>query len=165
MANTSLNGEDVLLQKSRTYLVIDALYLDRIKEEIPELNRTQWETELKEKVFPYMESPFGIIELVAGEGQEIIKIANIKQVDDADVDSKCFSTDTGLIIILDKSILLDIVKQFEYDKLVDDHGEIDVAYWSELEIKYADYCLALIMTPGVNKGFDFTGSGIYRLDV
>ena len=138
MANISLKGEDILLKSGNSYFIIDALYLNDIKNGLPSIDIANLENDIKEKIFPYNETSFAIISLDdTADGLKKIEIDKIKKADDEDNDPRCFSTDTGLVIILAKSILLDFLKNYDYDKLVEGLNEpINIAYWTELEKKF-----------------------------
>ena len=93
-----------------------------------------------------------------------IEIGNIKRTED--FSSSSFSTDTGLIIILERSIFLEFLKRFNYDQLVEGlNCPINVSYWIEMERKFNAYSCGLILSPGVKSGFDFDNSGQYKIEI
>ncbi len=167
MTNISLKGEDVLLQRGKSYFIIDALYLNDIKNGLTGIDIANLENDIREKIFPYTETPFAIIALnKIGDGLQAIEIDKIKKTGDEDVDPRCFSTDTGLIIVLEKSIFLEFLTHFDYDKLVEGLSKpINISYWTELEQQFAKNNCGLILSPGIKSGFDFDGSGLYKIEI
>lgn len=167
MPNISLHGEDIQLQSGKPYFIVDALYLDQIKNELSDnVNLSNLEDEIREKIFPYTETPFAVFTLEALGGTDIskIEVSNIKRTED--VDSLSFSTDTGLIVILQKSILLEFLKSFNYNELVEGLNDpVNISYWLELEKKFGEHSCGLILSPGIKSGFDFDGSGQYKIEV
>ena len=167
MANISLKGEDILLRSGKSYFIIDALYLNDVKNGLTDVDTYDLENDIRRRIFPYTETPFAIIALdKIGDGLQAIEIDKIKKAGDEDVNPRCFSTDTGLIIILEKSIFLEFLTHFDYDKLVEGLSEpINLSYWTELEQQFAAYNCGLILSPGIKSGFDFDGSGLYKIEI
>ena len=58
MMNISLNKEPIKVNRNVEYIVIDALYIDDIKEKLLELRKDNIISEIKEKIFPYTDTPF-----------------------------------------------------------------------------------------------------------
>ena len=167
MANISLSGEDIFLLNGKSYFIIDALYLNDVKDELAGVDIDNLETYMKEKIFPYTETPFAVISLNnSGEERRRIEIKKIKKVEYDDIDSRCFSTDTGLVVMIERSIFFNLLRHFDYNKLVGGLNEpINRLYWSELEGEHDAYTCGLVLSPGVNSGFDFVGSGLYKLEL
>lgn len=166
MANVSLKGQYILLQEGKCYFVIDALYLDRVKQNIDSIDKSNVEEEIRARVFPYTEAPYTKICLPqTGGGQLKFEIENIKRDDDEDDILGSFSSDTGVIIFIEESILIDFVVDFDYNHLVESGTAelINLDYWLGLEKKFGSSNCALILSPGINKGFDFNGSGFYKI--
>lgn len=161
--NISLTGEDVMVKAGNSYYVIDALYINEIKTYSNELTGKITDQEIRQKVFPYTDNPFAKITPISN----IFKVQNIKKVNNSTLSSlneNYFSCDTGLIILIRSSLLAKIIKDFDYDLLVDSlTEEINLNYWRKItEAKnYKD--IALILAPGVNSGFQFEGSGLYKI--
>jgi len=162
--NISLKGEDVYLNSASCYYIIDALYLNTIKEEINSINVDFIEAEIKEKIFPYLNAPFAIVNFLQSNTElEVIGVHRIKKVSDEQLNSYCFATDTGLVIFCEKSMFAAFVQAFSYYDLIDVmNGPINTSYWQAVVSPFGSYNCALILSPGINKGFDFDGSGLYE---
>lgn len=50
--NISVSGEDIILNRNKYYIVIDALYCDNIKSKLHDLDPADIEEEIRRKVFP-----------------------------------------------------------------------------------------------------------------
>lgn len=162
MANISLHGEDILIDAGKPYYVIDALYLEKVKEELSSLATDNIEEEIKSKVLPYTEAPFAVI----SSNVPSIKVSQIEKGDDENIGNTNFSTDTGLILFIEKSIFLDFLKLFDYDKLIEGNIEIlNKSYWEELQKQFGERQCAAILAPGIKGGLDFDGSGLYEIQL
>lgn len=165
MINLSLYGEDILIKVGKLYYVIDALYLQKIKEELPNISINDIEAEIKSKIFPYTEAPFAIISFNnTGDLLASIKVSQIKKGDEENISTTSFSTDTGLVIIIEKPIFLDFLNLYDYDKLVE--GDIELLnkdYWEQLQQNFGIYQCGVILAPGTKSEFDFDGSGLYKI--
>ncbi|MFW6249237.1 MAG: hypothetical protein ACOC4J_05645 [Bacteroidota bacterium] len=164
MKNISTNGENIKLQTGKIYYVIDALYLHQIGEELQEIAEDDdLDKILKEKVFPYTDTPFAKITAE----KETFNINFIESVDcnDIDIDDmSCFSTDSGLLIVVKEEYLLKLIGSFNYDKLVDSfQDDINIQNWEEITSNFKELDMALILAPGINTEFEFTGSGTYKI--
>jgi hypothetical protein len=164
MRNVSIKGEDIKLISGKCYYIIDALYLNSIKSEIDALDISLLDEELEGKVFPYMGAPFAKI-----IGRGLFQIKNIKRTKYEDMnpdDKNYFSSDTGLIIFVAEDILLKLLESYDYDTLVETIiGDIDFKYWDQIASNFSLYNLGLILAPGVNSGYEFEGSGIYKIEI
>lgn len=162
MDNISLNGEVIKTKIGTSYLIIDALYLNDVKENIPNFCNDII-SEIRLNVFPYTDTPFA--EYIAIDST--FDIHKIKKVDNmSKVDASFFSTDTGLLVLINKNLLVDLLNSYDYDKLVDspDPNEIiNLIYWEQLKSNYDTDEVGLILAPGIDSGFDFEGSGTYRI--
>lgn len=160
--NLSLNKESLQLNIGKTYILIDALYLNEIKVEKSRINSNNFLQEIRDEIFPYTDTPFA--EYKANES--IFEIRMIMKVDYKDVvlgNKSFFSTDTGLIALIDEKLLLDFLDFYDYDELVDSLDKpINVEYWKKLHAQYGQD-IGLLLSPGINSGFDFDGSGTYKV--
>lgn len=166
MNNISLNGESVKTELNKQYLIIDTLYLVEIKKEMPVIIEETFFREIRERVFPYNINPFCIYRTKSFD----FNISWIKKTyyeeDHSNVKDVVFSTDTGLIMLINLDILFDFIKKtpLTFNELVNSDTEtISMKYWTFLASKYKYTDLGLILAPGVNSGFDFEGSGIYKI--
>ena len=163
MNNVSDNGQDLLLRPNNIYYIIDALYLDKIKENINDLKLEQLDTEIREKIFPYTYAPFAKVSF----SQEHFRVRDIKKVDYDDLsteDTSCFFSDTGLIILIDESLLITFIKEYDYEELVDSIVEtLNYGYWEKITSSFDSKKTGLILSPGVNSGYVFEGNGLYKI--
>lgn len=164
MNNVSLNGQSINLLKGAEYIVIDALYINDIKEEKNRHDDKLTIDELKPCAFPHTDIPYG--EFTAKD--EIFKVNQIKifKFDIGKFLHKgVFTVDSGVIILINKKIFLDVVTKFDYFELVD--SEIDllnINFWERISLDYPLNYLAIIVAPGISSGFEFVGSGTYSVD-
>jgi hypothetical protein len=162
--NISIKQEPISLGLNKLYFVIDALYLNDIKAEIKNLDVTDLINEIKKKVFPYTDTPFALYKTLKNE----FKINNIKKVENEDLikdKTLLFSSDTGLIIFIEVSVLNKFIELYDYDLLVNSDIEaLNIDYWHKIVLGYDYESLALILSTGVNSGIEFEGSGLYQLE-
>ena len=165
MANISLHGEDISIEVGKSYYVIDALYLGRIKEELSNTSiANDIEEEIKSKIFPYTEAPFAIISINSGNLLASIKVSDIKKSNDENINARNFSTDSGLVVIIEKSIFIDFINLFNYDKLVEGETELlNKGYWEQFQKNFGEHQCGVILAPGTNSEFEFDGSGLYEI--
>ncbi|MEZ4772744.1 MAG: hypothetical protein R3D00_06130 [Bacteroidia bacterium] len=164
MNNVSTNGESLSLLPEKRYYVIDALYLNDIKDKINSLDQANLDQEIREKVFafPRTDTPF----VKYASNRNIFSIEQIKKVNYNEEMAKdtIFSTDTGMILLIEQGILIDFMQNFDYDTLTDSLTDlIDIKYWDELTNRYAPGLVNLAIAPGIQSGFDFEGSGTYKI--
>lgn len=163
MRNVSTKGEDIKLISDKCYYVIDSLYLNSIKAEIANLNRPLLDKEIEEKVFPYAEAPFA--KITTGSSFHVQNIKKIKYTDISPNDKNYFSSDTGLILFVAEEILLELLECYDYNNLVETITEdINFNYWDSIASKFSLNTLGLILAPGVDSGYEFEGSGIYKIE-
>jgi hypothetical protein len=163
MTNLSLNGEDIILNRGK-FIVIDALYLNDIKAKIDSLS-TMDLGELRKTIFPYTDVPFAEIKIETTQRLKISQIQKVAYEKIADEDkSYCFSSDTGLIVFLKETLLKDFLIGYDYYQLVDSETEpVNRRYWLELTAKYEAGDTGLVLAPGIDSGYDFEGSGTYKI--
>lgn len=163
MKNFSANGEPLGSSIGKSYLLIDALYLNDIRDRIQEINIENLTQEIREKIFPFTDTPFA--EYIADT--PLFHIERIKKVNYEDFipgDTSFFSTDTGLLIFVRKEILYQLLDAFDYDQLTGSSKEIiNSNYWKLLVSQYDLTDLGLVLSPGIDAGYDLTGSGTYKI--
>ena len=164
--NFSTDGEALRLKPNKTYIAIESLYLNDIKREIDKLKMENLLEEIKEKVFPfpYTDVPFATF-LTKDES---FPISSIRKKDYDSITERekeqCFTTDSGLIIILRPTIIKEFVQNYSYDELVDSLVElINLDYWDRITDGFDKGDIGLIVAPGIDSGFEFEGSGIYEI--
>lgn len=154
------NNEPLELSINKQYYVIDALYLTEIKSEFLKANILL--KDIRNEVFPYTDTPFALYK----PNESTFYINQIIKVDYDEVileDFSFFSTDTGLIVFITEDILVEFLKDFNYEDLVDSENElIDEKYWKQLVRKFDTTDVGLILAD-VNSENDFDGSGTYRV--
>lgn len=168
MTNISMKGESLALKPNEVYIAIESLYLDKIKQEIHNLKKDDLLNEIKNKIFtfPYTDLPFA--KFTIGNNRfainKITKI-NYDKITDLDKD-KCFSTDTGLIILLVPRLIEIFVQNYDYKSLVDSIIEpINLCYWKRITACIPSNEIGLILAPGINSGFEFEGGGVYKINL
>ncbi|MEN5086129.1 hypothetical protein ABE426_06635 [Sphingobacterium faecium] len=163
MKNISLNGEPIELSVTIKYIVIDALYINEIRTELAHLKRDDIFDEIRNIVFPYTYNPFA--EFVP-EGK-VFRIDQIKNVDHDKIDVNdigVFTTDSGVVIFVNKKLFVDFASKFDYDELMDSPTDsLNLDYWNSIIDDFNLFDIALIVSTGINTGTDFQGSGIYKL--
>lgn len=163
MNNISLNKEDIQLKVNTKYIIIDGLYIDEIKQGLKKLNINDLIEEIKVKVFPYLDIPFA--EYIADD--RIFQVSRIRKASDEEVDKKSdkslFASDTGVLVFVNETLLLDFICAYNYEDLTDSSELINEKYWQSIARKYDFEDMALIVSPGLDSGVEFDGSGIYRI--
>jgi len=163
MNNVSCNGEELILKPYKIYYIIDALYLNNIKEDINNLDLNQLDNEIKEKIFPYSYAPFAKVTF----SKEHFRIKDIKKADYDELtteDTNYFSSDTGLILLIEESLFITFIKDYDYEELVDSMVDvINYEYWKKITSSFDSNKIGLILSPGINSGYEFEGSGFYKI--
>lgn len=164
MNTLPLKGESIHLRKGNTYIIIDALYLNDIRLNLDKINLGDLRN-VKESVSPYNKFPFGIINL-KGYGLFEINVKDILSTDYDNGDESCFSSDTGLVLIFRVSDLVFFVSMIDYDSLADNALSPEkFTFWDELRKIGGEETCALLLAQDVKSGYDFNGSGIYKIDI
>lgn len=163
MKNISLNGEPIELASNIKYIVIDALYINEIRAQIPNLKKDNIFNEIRSLVFPYTDTPFAEY---MPEGT-VFSIDKIKKVDYDKIDVEdvsIFSTDSGVVIFVNKDLFIDFASHFDYDELVDSPTDlVNVDYWKSIVSDLDLFDTAIVVSPGINTESEFDGSGTYKI--
>lgn len=158
MKNLSTNNETLELNVGKSYLIIDALYLQEIKNEFEDTNIR----DIRSKIFPYTSTPFAQVKIL----KKIFFVNQIKKVGHNKVvpnDYSFFSTDTGLIIFISEDIVIEFLKNYSYEDLVNSEDEtINKKYWENLISRFDTADLAIILSY-VKSENNFDGSGTYKI--
>jgi len=164
MNNISLKGEDLLLSSGKYYYVLDVLYLNDIQAEFDHLQKDKLDQEIVEKVFPYTDAPFAKIIL----SKDLFQVGYIKKMDFDELspdDKNCFTSDTGLVLLVEESLFSTIVKSCNYDDLVDSQDEeINSEYWTKITSDLPNQDIGIIHAPGIDSGEELEGGGIKRIN-
>jgi len=118
MTNISLNMEPLELNYGETYLIIDAIYLNEIREANLIVNSQDLLEIIRKEVFPHTDTPFSEYKAL----QSYFDVNKIKKIESTNVPidkQSWFSTDTGLLVLVNVQILSQIIVGFSYNKLVD----------------------------------------------
>jgi len=163
MKNISTENEPIELRIGVKYIVIDGLYINDIKEELENLRVDHLIGDIREKVFQYTKTPFA--EYTAHN--KVFEISQLKKLGYQDVhtaDKSVFSTDTGLVVFLNENRLLPFVKEFDYESLVESLDDlINISYWESITVDCNEGDIALVLSPGIDSGVEFEGSGTYKI--
>lgn len=160
--NISINKEPIKVKNNIEYIVIDALYVDDIREKLSELEKDDIIKEIKNKVFPYTDTPFAqYIPKNNAVGIEQIKRTNNILSEDRIIPN-IFSVDTGLLIFINRNKIINFVSKFSYNELINSKTEVlNTDYWKIITSDYSYEDIAVILSPGIDSGIDFQGSGTY----
>jgi hypothetical protein len=160
MKNLSINSESIEVIVDKLYYIIDALYLNDIKNAVL-LNHVSI-VDIRKEVFPYTDTPFAEFKTK----NNIFSVNRIKKVDYEAVvteDYSFFSTDTGLILLISEDIFIEFLNDYNYDLLVNsDYELINENYWKSITSKFNVEDVGLILSSS-NSENDFDGSGTYRI--
>ncbi|QEC79319.1 hypothetical protein [Mucilaginibacter ginsenosidivorax] len=163
MNNISLNHESIRLATGSTYVIIDGLYVGDIKNSIKTSEKSGSIEEIQEVVFSYNAMALG--EFVADVA--IFDVSRIKKVTyDKSLLAKknVVSTDTGLLLFINKLAFWDFIERFDYDALVDSNVSlINELFWQSLIKGYEITDFALIIPAISESGISLGGSGIYEI--
>jgi hypothetical protein len=163
MTNLSQNKETVTLNLAKKYIAIDGLYVNHIRNGMASLEGNTTLPRVREIIFPYTETPFAEF----WPKKKSFNIDDIKAIPSDSVEGvvmDVFSTDTGLILLINETIFFEVISVFDYNVVVDtDQGLVNSEYWESIQSKFQFGDLALIVSPGMDEGVDFEGSGTYRI--
>jgi hypothetical protein len=162
--NFSLNKEPLYLVCGVKYIVIDALYVNDIRQELSDLNVDEIFNEIRNKVFPYTDTPF--VEYIPRK--KTFTLNQIKRVNHNQLmsrDKSVLSSDSGVLIFINTLIFIDFVSKCDYDELVNSETELlNIDYWRSITKSYNLHDVAITVSPGINSGIDFDGSGLFKIE-
>jgi hypothetical protein len=167
MENISINKEQIKLNPKLKYVVIDALYINEIRENYNELDSENFFNEIKLKIFPYAKFPYMLYKPTeAIFGIEKIKKAITSSLLNNDSEElNYFCTDTGFILFINYDIFKEFILKFDYDKIFTDNPEeveIDIDYWRNITNNYNKDEIAILIAI-YDFGIEFDGSGFYTI--
>lgn len=161
--NISINKEPLEVRAHAYYILIDGDYLNDLKCELSNLSADNLYLEARSRIFIYNDTPFAEFQT----DFDVFTIDMIQQVDREVVDGDSqsfFSTDTGLLILCEEVFLRAFIESYDYEALIDHPSElIDEDYWGEITSHFPRGSFGIIVSPGINSGCDFIGSGLYRV--
>lgn len=162
-----LNKDCISIKENELYIVIDSMYVMRIKENISDLEQLDnidMLSKIRKEIFPYTDLPFAEYH----SNSSLFNIEKIKIIDYYEAlktYQKAFSTDTGLIVFLNINIFKEFILNFDYDSLVNDPIEtINLEYWKNISNKFEINDLALVYSVEENDNIEFSGGGDYIIE-
>lgn len=168
MINFSNRGQDLILKSGESFILIDGLYLNSVKRKFDSLKTEDLLNEIRSKIFsfPYTDIPFASFYM----SDELFSINKIIKVNYDDIveneKEKCFSTDTGLLILILSNLIENFIKKYDYEDLVGSPIQpVNLEYWIDITNEISQNEIGLILSPGMHSGFEFEGSGTYKVDL
>lgn len=162
--NLSNSGETIELEINEVYIVIDPLYVENIRRGITFVNSEDIFVDIRKRIFPYTDTPFA--EFIPSESD--FKIENIKWVDcqnSVKNENSICSVDSGFLIFINKKFFADFTMVFDWGRLIiDEISYLSSVYWESISNRYPTKSIALVSAPGIDSGYDFVGSGLYRIE-
>jgi len=162
MLNISLNKEPIYLKSGQLYIVIDSLYVDAVRKHLPELDDSKIFVEILSKVFIYNDIPFCKFQADCYEF-DIRRIKKIYYDEISKNDTTAFENDSPILMFINEAIFISVTKSFDYFKFLcneEDEG-IDLKYWAKFVEPFDPEDIGAIVSPGINEGADFEGSGTH----
>lgn len=156
-----------IIQVNEEYTVIDALYLTEIIDNFHLLSEDNFENDIRNLVFPFNDYPFATF----NSTKEIFELSQIKKIDYKEAEnfkSSCFSTDTGLLLIIRKEVFFQFCKMQDYnfDALVDSEDYIiNLDFWNNITKTFKKTDILLFIAESSDSNYDFKGSGIYMVSI
>ena len=157
---------DFILKAGVSYFIMDALYLNDIRK-IKEIEDNElFEGKLYKEIFPHSENIF--TKLIPTEDLNF-KLAYIHSFDSDEQgadNSNVFVSDTGLLIFINRDIMRSFLAHYDYETLTDGdgvEGPINNKYWFNIIRNYNAGDIHLLLSPGIGNGYDFDGSGKYKI--
>jgi len=169
MKNLSLTGEKVsFFCQTKKFLVFDILYIEDMQPVKSLFTSNLTIDKIESEIFEWSDGQqLGFYELDENFDFLSIEISDIKLYNSNKmiVLEKIFGTDTGVIAIVDWKNISSFLDLFSYDDFVDTlpHHEKSQKYLKDIESVIGN-SFAIISTPGINKGYDFVGSGRYYIE-
>lgn len=160
MFNISLNKEPIKVESNVKYIVIDALYLNDIRDNLLE-SRNEHIININDirKVFPYNDTPFA--EYIPNNNEinlNQVKAVNCYSPHNTPSEINIFSVDSGIIIFINKKKLIDFASRFSYYELINTNVDIvDINYWKNITSGYSYTDIALILSPSIDSEVEFQG--------
>lgn len=169
MNNLSLAGEKVdFLCKARKFIIFDILYIEDMKPAKSLFISDKSMADIESEIFQWSDGEqIGFYELNQYDELVPIRVNEVKRHNGSKkIDSdKIFGTDTGVIALVDWNCISSFLDSFNYDDFVDTLPNYEDAqkYLKNLN-SITPNSFAIISTPGLNKGYDFVGSGRYYIE-
>lgn len=156
--NISLHREHLKLDVGKTYLVIDSLYVNDIRDAFFNKYIEEYDyNEIRRIVFPYVATPFTFY----NSGTPIFDVQQIEPATQSLNTGRCFSVDSGLLIFINTEIFFNLLPLFDFEELVEtNNGLINISYWKKLTSNFKEIDLALVLA---SSDMTFSGSGVYHI--
>jgi len=153
-----MNLESIKIIKEKYYFLIDSLYINALKDGLSSIQKDNLiDTMLK--CFPYTDRPFSYFK-ATGNFFLVKEFRGIPE--DNQIDLNHLASDTGLLLIVEESIILNVIDRFDYDTLLD--SEIDtfnLGYWQGLLESFKHGQLGLMSPVGPDP--EYGGGGIFKV--
>jgi hypothetical protein len=164
MYNASINGETLGLRSGVIYLIIDALYVNKLRKCIIQINGEVDLTEIKKQAFPFTDLPFVKFTCT----NEVFHVQQFRKIDRADFDTASLNqlvSDTGVFVFISLSVLQNFIQIFDYALLVDsDISLIDMEYWKEIYQTFQENQVGLIIPDYHDESGNSGGGGKFQID-
>jgi hypothetical protein len=162
----SEDGREISLLKNERFIVMDAMYLDEVRASGITIDYSNFIQEVKHKVFIYNKIPAAGMMSPDDGIMRIEWIRNVDYEEVKDSDESCFCTDTGLLLFIKEDLLQEFTLVFEREHLFDFRiGSLHYEYIQSLLDRFPMGSIGIVLEPGLDTGYDFTGSGCYRLEI
>ena len=165
----SLSGKKVdFLCNARKFIVFDILYTEDLKPAKSLFTSGKSMADIESEIFEWSDGELiGFYTLEQSNKLVSIKVEQIKYYDENDkIESdKIFGTDSGIIAFVDWNKIDTFLETFNYDDFVDILPNPDNAnnYLNKV-VSLIGNSFAIMSTPGLDKGYDFVGSGQYYVE-
>jgi hypothetical protein len=169
LLNYSVKGESVsFCPQGNLIFILDILYVQDIKLHISELSRCMTSFEnlqnLFANIFPYSGgTSVAIYPTIPNQGKTIA-VEQIKKQEFIPNSLKLFGSDSGIIAIVDKNIFVKFCELFNYDDFVENLSDTQHNSFLEKINQLIGFNYAIIVNPGMGKGYEFDGGGLYSLE-
>ncbi len=157
-----MNGEPISLRIGKQYIVIDALYLMYIKDLLPRLSGVNLD-DIRKMAFPYTDTPFAEY----APSSTSFLLSDMKTISSSQIkndDKRIFAVDSGMIIFVNIEILIDFLLVYDFYELLGRTDTlIDFGLWTNWVSNHEALDTAIIVSPDIEAGFEFQGSGMYQI--
>ncbi len=168
MSNISINGESLKLHSGKQYFLIDALYIDNIRQLIPGVDNSNLEHKILAEALPYAGCPYAKFY----SGSNFFDIKRIKKISHDDAiagDRSFFVSDTGVFVLVQHEVMIEFAEVFSFGDLFDFRNSsngidlFDKKYWDNIEAKFQFGEIGLIIPNEDINDDGYGGGGTFRV--